>query len=117
MGMRRALIANRGEIALQAVRVSRALDMESVAVGSTADADSPYVWTIDHAVCIGQPPAEASCPRAEALEKARRALAGVKVEGAPTTIPLRRLLDRDEFRQELVHTRRVENEFAAEALQ
>ena len=58
--MRRVLIANRGEIALRAVRACRQLGLESIAVHSTADANSPHVWAADRAVCIGPPPASAS---------------------------------------------------------
>jgi acetyl-CoA carboxylase, biotin carboxylase subunit len=58
--VRRVFIANRGEIALRAVRACRMLGLQSVAVHSTADANSPHVWAADHAVCIGPPPSGAS---------------------------------------------------------
>src|SRR5207244_12478867 len=58
--MRRVLIANRGEIALRAVRACRKLGLETVAAYSRADAASPHVFAADHAVCIGPPPASAS---------------------------------------------------------
>lgn len=51
--MKRVLIANRGEIALRAVRACRKAGLESVAVYSQADAASPHVWAADQAVCIG----------------------------------------------------------------
>ncbi|TMJ86345.1 MAG: hypothetical protein E6G76_14705, partial [Alphaproteobacteria bacterium] len=41
--VRRVLIANRGEIALLAARACRRVGLESVAVHSTADANSPHV--------------------------------------------------------------------------
>ncbi len=47
------LIANRGEIALRAIRVCRRLGLGTVAVHSRADASSPHVWAADRAVCIG----------------------------------------------------------------
>jgi len=53
--MKRVLIANRGEIALRAVRACRKAGVESVAVYSTADSASPHLWAADHAVCIGPP--------------------------------------------------------------
>ncbi len=65
--MRRVLIANRGEIALRAVRVCRRLGLESVAVYSSADANSPHRWAADHAICIGPPPPKASYLNAAAL--------------------------------------------------
>jgi len=51
----RVLIANRGEIAIRAIRACRAIGLESVAVYSSADADSPHVWAADRAVCLGPP--------------------------------------------------------------
>ena len=65
--MRRVLVANRGEIALRAVQVCRQLGLESVAVYSSADANSPHRWAADHAVCIGPPPPKSSYLNASAL--------------------------------------------------
>ena len=65
--MRRVLIANRGEIALRAIRACRQLGYESLAVYSSADANSPHRWAADHAICIGPPPAAASYLNAAAL--------------------------------------------------
>ncbi len=59
-GFNRVLIANRGEIALRAIRVCHRLGLEAVAVYSTADAASPHVWAADRAVCIGPPAAQDS---------------------------------------------------------
>jgi acetyl-CoA carboxylase biotin carboxylase subunit len=58
--MKRVLIANRGEIALRAIRACRKNGLETVAVFSTADGNSPHVWAADYAVCIGPPPPAAS---------------------------------------------------------
>ncbi len=54
----RILIANRGEIAQRIIRCCREMDIETVAIYSTADKDSLPVMTATHAVCIG--PAKAS---------------------------------------------------------
>ena len=65
--MRRVLVANRGEIALRAIRACRQLGLESVAVYSSADANSSHRWAADHAICIGPPPASASYLNGAAL--------------------------------------------------
>ncbi len=54
--LNRVLIANRGEIALRAIRAARALEIETIAVYSTADAASPHIFAADRAICIGPPP-------------------------------------------------------------
>jgi acetyl-CoA carboxylase, biotin carboxylase subunit len=68
------LVVNRGEIALRAMRVCRQLGLESVAVFSSADANSPHRWTADHAVCIGPPPPKSSYLNAAALIETALAL-------------------------------------------
>ncbi|MDD2705216.1 MAG: acetyl-CoA carboxylase biotin carboxylase subunit [Acidocella sp.] len=52
---KKILIANRGEIALRILRACRELDIASVAVHSTADADAMHVRLADESVCIGPP--------------------------------------------------------------
>jgi len=65
--VRRVLVANRGEIALRAIRASRRLGLESIAVYSSADANSAHRWAADEAICIGPPPPKASYLNAAAL--------------------------------------------------
>ena len=56
----RLLVANRGEIAARIIRACRELGIETVAIHSTADADSPHLRLADRQVCLGPPPATVS---------------------------------------------------------
>ena len=56
---RRVLIANRGEIAVRIIRACRELDIETVAVHSTADAGALHVQLATQSVCVGPPRAAA----------------------------------------------------------
>jgi len=52
---KKILIANRGEIALRVIRACKEMGIKTVAVHSTADANSLHVRFADESVCIGPP--------------------------------------------------------------
>jgi len=57
---KKVLIANRGEIALRIIRACKEMGIETVAVHSTADANSMAARLADESVCIGPPKAHDS---------------------------------------------------------
>lgn len=57
---KKILIANRGEIALRVIRTCKEMGIKTVAVYSTADADSLHIRFADEAVCIGPAPSSES---------------------------------------------------------
>ena len=78
---RKVLIANRGEIALRILRACRELNIATVAVHSTADAQAMHVRLADESVCIGPPPAPESYLNPLAL------LAAAEITGADAIHP------------------------------
>jgi geranyl-CoA carboxylase alpha subunit len=72
-GLRKILIANRGEIACRIQRTAQALGYRTVAVFSEADADALHVQLADEAVNIGPAPVQQSYLNIPAiLDAARR---------------------------------------------
>ncbi|AQW83823.1 acetyl-CoA carboxylase, biotin carboxylase [Campylobacter pinnipediorum subsp. pinnipediorum] len=55
MQINKILIANRGEIALRALKTIKEMGKEAIVVYSTADKDALYVKYADAAICIGNP--------------------------------------------------------------
>jgi acetyl-CoA carboxylase biotin carboxylase subunit len=64
---KKVLIANRGEIALRVIRACKELGIATVAVHSTADAESLHVRFADEAICIGPPQSKDSYLNVRAL--------------------------------------------------
>jgi acetyl-CoA carboxylase biotin carboxylase subunit len=64
---KKILIANRGEIALRVIRTCREMGVKTVAIYSTADAESLHVRFADEAVCIGPPPSSQSYLKMSAI--------------------------------------------------
>lgn len=73
LGIRRVLIANRGEIALRIIRACRDEGLASVAVYSDADRHAPFVRAADRACRIGPAAAAESYLRIDAILEAARA--------------------------------------------
>lgn len=78
---KKILIANRGEIALRVIRTCREMGIKTVAVYSTADADSLHVKFADEAVCIGPPTSR------ESYLKIPRLLAAAEITNAEAIHP------------------------------
>ncbi len=58
--IKRILVANRGEIALRAIRTIKEMGKEAVAIYSTADKGSEYLELADAAICVGPGPSAKS---------------------------------------------------------
>jgi acetyl-CoA carboxylase biotin carboxylase subunit len=78
---KKVLVANRGEIALRVIRACRELGVQTVAVHSTADAESLHVQFADEAVCVGPPPSKDSYLNIRAL------MAAAEVTGCDAVHP------------------------------
>jgi len=55
MQIQKILVANRGEIALRAIRTIQEMGKQAIAVYSTADKDALYLRYADASICIGGP--------------------------------------------------------------
>ncbi|SFN81783.1 propionyl-CoA carboxylase alpha chain [Bizionia echini] len=60
MGMKKILVANRGEIAIRVMRTAKKMGIKTVAVYSTIDRNAPHVKYADEAVLIGEAPSNQS---------------------------------------------------------
>jgi acetyl-CoA carboxylase biotin carboxylase subunit len=78
---KKVLIANRGEIALRIIRACKELDIETVSVHSTADANSLHVRFADESICIGPPHAR------ESYLNIPRLLSAIEISGADGVHP------------------------------
>ncbi|GAB6072007.1 acetyl-CoA carboxylase biotin carboxylase subunit [Venenivibrio stagnispumantis] len=79
--IKRVLIANRGEIAVRAIRALKELGVESVAVYSTADKNSIHKDLADIAICIGDAPSSKSYLNIPAI------LSAIELTGADAVYP------------------------------
>ena len=77
----KVLIANRGEIALRVIHACRELGIRTVAVHSTADAESLHVTYADEDVCIGPPPSP------DSYLDMTRIIAAAEITGADAVHP------------------------------
>ncbi len=68
--IKRILIANRGEVALRIINACRKSEIETVAVYSTADKDSPHLSQADIKICLGPGPSSQSYLNREAILQA-----------------------------------------------
>ena len=78
---KKILIANRGESALRVIRTCREMGIKTVAVYSTADADSLHVRFADEAVCIGP------APSAQSYLKMQNIIAAAEITNADAIHP------------------------------
>jgi len=66
-GMKKILVANRGEIALRVMKSIKEMGIKTVAVYSEADRNSPHVKYADEAVLLGPPPSSESYLKADKI--------------------------------------------------
>lgn len=79
--IKRILVANRGEIALRAIRTIKEMGKEAVAVYSTADKEASYLKVADAAICIGGAPSSQSYLNIPAI------IAAAEISGCDAVFP------------------------------
>ncbi|MCI4406736.1 MAG: acetyl-CoA carboxylase biotin carboxylase subunit [Sulfuricurvum sp.] len=79
--IKRILVANRGEIALRAIRTIKEMGKEAVAVYSTADKEASYLKLADAAICIGGAPSSQSYLNIPAI------IAACEISGCDAVFP------------------------------
>ena len=77
----KVMVANRGEIVQRVMRTCNALDIDTVAVYSSADARAPFVAEADEKVCLG--PAAAN----ESYLNVEKVLEAIRTTGAQAVHP------------------------------
>lgn len=68
--IKKILVANRGEIARRIIKTCKKLNIQTVAVFSTADSKSPHVQEADEAICVGPTASSDSYLRVDNICKA-----------------------------------------------
>ena len=79
--IKKILIANRGEIAVRVIRACKELEIQTVAVHSTADNESMHVRLADESICIGSPKAQDSYLNVPSL------ISAIEITGADAVHP------------------------------
>ena len=79
--IKKILIANRGEIAVRVIRACKELEIQTVAVHSTADNESMHVRLADESICIGSPKAPDSYLNVASL------ISAIEITGADAVHP------------------------------
>jgi acetyl-CoA carboxylase biotin carboxylase subunit len=79
--IKKILIANRGEIAVRVIRACKELEIQTVAVHSTADNESMHVRLADESICIGSSKAQDSYLNVPSL------ISAIEITGADAVHP------------------------------
>lgn len=73
-GMKKILVANRGEIAIRVMRTAKKMGIKTVAVFSEVDRNALHVKYADEAVCIGPAPSNQSYLRGDKIIEVAKSL-------------------------------------------